>query len=170
MVQLAGCIFALVSTPGLTLGFRTLAPRLVRPSRRVTVSNRPALVVMAEGGAETERDWDGALRNLTAAASRNVTVAADEPVYRIASSRERLVDQKRKYVDSMNEREEQLVSTWGSEKGLLGALFVVGLIFVFYAYIFVSGGLDTPRPDIQFDDPAVTSGYEAGEQLLQSLR
>lgn len=150
-------------------GVSVAAPKLVRRSQRVLVARLlPARVLMAEGGAEPERDWDGALRNLTAA--RNATAAADEPTYRIASSRERLVDQKKKYVDSMNEREEQLVSTWGSERGLLGALAVVLLIGVFYGYVGLSGGLDTPRPDIRFDDPAVTSGYEAGEELLRSLR
>ena len=166
--MLAACLL-FVSLAPISTGASVAAPKLVRRAQRVLVARLPARALMAaEGDAEPERDWDGALRNLTAA--RNASAAADEPVYRIASSRERLVDQKKKYVDSMNEREEQLVSTWGSEKGLLGALAVVGIILVFYIYVGLSGGLDTPRPDIRFDDPAVTSGYEAGEELLRSLR
>ncbi|KAG8459467.1 hypothetical protein KFE25_012802 [Diacronema lutheri] len=155
------------------------APRLVRATRLPPArACAPRMAELEPDAAEPtpERDWDGALRNLTsggASGAANGTRPAspeDEPVYRIASSRERLADSRKKYVDSMNEREEQLVSTWGSERGLLGALGVVGVILCFYIYVGLSGGLDTPRPDIPLDEPGASSEYEAGERLLQTLR
>ncbi|KAJ1636401.1 hypothetical protein T492DRAFT_959630 [Pavlovales sp. CCMP2436] len=99
-----------------------------------------------------------------------LTALAEEPVYRVASSRERLDDSKKNYVDSMNEREEKLVNTWGSEKGLLGAMVVVGVVLCFYIWVGLSGGLDHPRPDVLYVDPSLQTGYEEGERLLQSTR
>mmetsp|Transcript_6332 Transcript_6332/g.16185 ORF Transcript_6332/g.16185 Transcript_6332/m.16185 type:complete len:170 (-) Transcript_6332:317-826(-) len=143
----------------------------LRPCRHLT-GRTTVIVAAAAGDDEPSRDWDGALRNLTVA-SGNLTALEDEPTYRVASSRERLVEQKKDFVDTMNEREERLVNTWGSEAGLLGALGVTGLILCFYIYVGLSGGLDTPRPDIRVDDPVMNLSedkLQGNEEFLRSFQ
>lgn len=123
--------------------------------------------------ADPDRDWDALWNETISARAGNATLTAaaaeqrEEVVYKIASSRERLDEKKKSYVDTMNRREENLVSLWGSEAGLLGALGVVGLILCFYIFVGVSGGLNTPRSTILIDE--APSAYEEGERLLRSL-
>lgn len=166
-----GPIFLLLGV-GIGACYRPSASPLLRSSRLLSMRTRAFVTAHpADQPDEGERDWDAALRNLTAQPNATRPPSPeDEPVYKIASSRERLAESRKKYVDTMNDREERLVTTWGSEKGLLGALAVVGVILCFYIYIGVSGGLSTPRPDILVDDPSVSSAYDAGERLLQSTR
>lgn len=165
----ASCLVA-IAFGALGIAQRRVGYSLLRPSR----SQLSRRLTMAEANGE-ERDWDGAFANLTAVA--NATAASvrppspedEEPVYNIASSRERLGESRKKYVDTMNEREEQLVNIGGNEQVLLGALAVVGLILCFYIYVGVSGGLDTPRPDILIESD-VPGAFDAGERLLESTR
>lgn len=146
-------------------------PLLCRSSR--VVVRRAVIIASDPGPDEPARDWDAALRNLTASAGNVTTTPDEEPTYRVASSRERLQEEKKDFVETMNEREENLVNTWGNEAGLLGALAVTSLILCFYIYVGLSGGLDTPRPDIRYDDPVMNRNedkLQGNEDFLRSTQ